>query len=400
MKWPLTRFENIIAETRNGLYKHGDFYGRGTRILKMFNLLDGGLNLERIDQVELDADEAKAFALERGDILMNRVNTPELVGKCAVIPDGFGVAVFESKNIRIRVRRELAEPAFIARYLSSPTGRPSLTQGMKHAIGMATLNGTDLRSCMVPVPPLTEQQRIVELLEQADALRRQRAEADTLAARILPALFRKMFGDPTRNISGWPTENLLKICSPRQWPTISSRELLESGFPVYGANGRIGFYDSFNHEKPTVLITCRGATCGTINVCESKSYVTGNAMSLDEPDESKTTNEFLEWFLRVRGLCDTITGAAQPQITRANLAVVEVPTPPPALVEAFTDKARAVRRIEAEQTASRTNIETLFQTMLHRAFTGELTARWREAHLKELLADMEQQARHLRGQPA
>ncbi len=247
----------------------------------------------------------------------------------------------------------------------------------------------------IPVPAPREQRCIVELLGQADALRRQRAEADAHAARILPAFFRKMFGDPTRNASGWPTENLLTICSPRQWPTISSRELLESGFPVYGANGRIGFYDSFNHEKPTVLITCRGATCGTINVCEPKSYVTGNAMSLDDPDESKITNEFLEWFLRVRGLRDTITGAAQPQITRANLAVVEVPTPPKPLVNTFTDKARAVRRIEAEQAASRTNIETLFQTMLHRAFTGELTARWREAHMKELVAEMEQQAKAL-----
>jgi len=247
----------------------------------------------------------------------------------------------------------------------------------------------------LPLPPLSEQRRIVELLEQADALRRRRADADSLGTRIVPALFRKMFGEPIRNANGWPTENLLRICSPRQWPTISSRELLESGFPVYGANGRIGFYDSFNHEKATVLITCRGASCGTINVCEPKSYVTGNAMSLDDPDESKITNEFLEWFLRVRGLSDTITGAAQPQITRANLAVVEVLTPPKPLVDTFTDKARAVRRVETEQAASGTNIETLFQTMLYRAFTGELTAGWREAHMKELLSEMEQQARHL-----
>ena len=76
--------------------------------------------------------------------------------------------------------------------------------------------------------------------------------------------------------------NLIDICRPKQWPTIPKNEMLVAGYPVYGANGKIGFYSDFNHLEPTILITCRGATCGTINVCEPKSYVTGNAMALDE----------------------------------------------------------------------------------------------------------------------
>ena len=84
----------------------------------------------------------------------------------------------------------------------------------------------------------------------------------------------------------WPKIPLSKVCRPKQWQTISQDKLLTEGFPVYGANGKIGFYSEYNHEYPTILITCRGATCGSINICEPKSYVTGNAMSLDDLDQS------------------------------------------------------------------------------------------------------------------
>lgn len=235
---------------------------------------------------------------------------------------------------------------------------------------------------------LREQARIEELLDQADALRRQRAEADAKLASLLPVLFRHHFGDPLRNDRGWSTELLTKICEPRQWPTISQKDLTESGFTVYGANGPIGLYSDYNHEEPTVLITCRGATCGTINVSPPKCYVTGNAMALDNPDPERTTNEFLEIYLQTRGLSDTITGAAQPQITRANLAVVNVFTPPMPLVERFSAQVRDTKQVQAHAAASAVKLETLFQTLLHRAFTGELTARWREAHLREGVQEM------------
>jgi len=55
-----------------------------------------------------------------GDILLNRVNTPELVGKCAVITNQIGKAVFESKNIRVRVDQQRALPDYVAAYINSP----------------------------------------------------------------------------------------------------------------------------------------------------------------------------------------------------------------------------------------------------------------------------------------
>jgi type I restriction enzyme S subunit len=155
--WPRVRLETVIAETRNGLYKHADFFGRGTQILKMFNILEGRLNLERVDRVELTAEELGDYGLESGDILVNRVNTPELVGKCAVIPVELGAAVFESKNIRVRLKSNEAEPNYVAHFLNTSFGHGTLCQGVKHAIGMATINNSDLRNCQLPLPPIEMQ---------------------------------------------------------------------------------------------------------------------------------------------------------------------------------------------------------------------------------------------------
>ena len=155
--WPRVRLETVIADTRNGLYKHADFYGRGTQILKMFNILEGRLNLSRVDRVELDADELAAYRLEPGDILVNRVNTPELVGKCAVIPAELGEAVFESKNIRLHLKSDVADSNYVAHFLNTSFGHATLCQGVKHAIGMATINNSDVRNCQLPLPPITRQ---------------------------------------------------------------------------------------------------------------------------------------------------------------------------------------------------------------------------------------------------
>ena len=60
---------------------------------------------------------------------------------------------------------------------------------------------------------------------------------------------------------------ILEVCEVYQPKTISKKELKVDGkYKVYGANGVIGFFDKFNHEETEVLLTCRGATCGTVNV--------------------------------------------------------------------------------------------------------------------------------------
>ncbi len=115
------------------------------------------------------------------------------------------------------------------------------------------------------------------------------------------------------------TIQLGEVCRPRQWPTIPSKQLTENGFVVYGANGHIGYYHEFNHEKPTIAITCRGASCGNVHLTPPRTYITGNAMCLDDVDEKKYNIEFLVYFLQYCGFSKVITGSAQHQIIREDL---------------------------------------------------------------------------------
>ncbi|TLV01344.1 restriction endonuclease subunit S [Dyadobacter luticola] len=140
--------------------------------------------------------------------------------------------------------------------------------------------------------------------------------------------------------------NLFDITTPKQWKTISSGDFDVKGkYSVYGANGIIGKTNSYNHEEETILITCRGATCGSVNLSEPYSYVNGNAMALDKVDESKVTTKYLYHFLKQYNFQNVITGSAQPQITRESLRKVEVPLPDLETqnkIGAILDKAKAI----------------------------------------------------------
>ena len=182
----------------------------------------------------------------------------------------------------------------------------------------------------------------------------------------------------------WPLVKITEICHPKQWPTISKAEMLPSGYPVFGANGQIGYYSKFNHEQPTILITCRGATCGSINVCEPKSYVTGNAMALDALDKAKADLRFVTRALESADFSTVITGVAQPQITRQTLSRLQIPLPPLAeqkRIAAILDAADALRAKRRETLAQ---LDTLLQSTFLDMFGDPETREWPMATVEEV----------------
>ena len=117
---------------------------------------------------------------------------------------------------------------------------------------------------------------------------------------------------------------LNSICSLKQWKTIPTKELKSEGYPVYGANGIIGYSDKYNHDIPTIMICCRGATCGSINISNGKCYINGNAMALDNLSKDFDI-DFVTYYLKNYDFSSIITGAAQPQITQIGLDKVVIP---------------------------------------------------------------------------
>ena len=117
--------------------------------------------------------------------------------------------------------------------------------------------------------------------------------------------------------------SLCEICTPKQWPTLTLKQLSGKGFPVYGANGIIGYHDIYNHEQATVMIGCRG-TCGQVTISEEKAYINGNAMCLDNLSDSYD-KKFILYYLQNYDFSEIITGSSQPQITRESLKKVLIP---------------------------------------------------------------------------
>ena len=111
---------------------------------------------------------------------------------------------------------------------------------------------------------------------------------------------------------------LSDICNPKQWKTIPTSDLLDEGYPVYGANGIIGYYGEYNHENPVVTVTCRGATCGSLNITVPNAYITGNAMCLDDV-RGDIEIDYLYYCLKNYDFNNVISGSAQPQITRQGM---------------------------------------------------------------------------------
>jgi type I restriction enzyme, S subunit len=188
---------------------------------------------------------------------------------------------------------------------------------------------------------------------------------------------------------GWVTKTLAETCEMYQPRTISTKELIPNGtYPVFGANGLIGRYDKFNHEEPQLLVTCRGATCGSVNISEPKSWITGNAMVV-RPKNGLIEMRFLEYLFRGGiDISKAITGAAQPQITRTNLEPLKLTYPTcleeqqrivSILDEAFAGLASA----QAHAARNLQNARALFESHLQAVFTQRGEG-WVEKRLKEV----------------
>jgi type I restriction enzyme, S subunit len=175
--------------------------------------------------------------------------------------------------------------------------------------------------------------------------------------------------------AGWVTTTLAESCEMYQPKTISGKDMVPDGaYPVFGANGIIGRYDKYNHEEPQLLITCRGATCGSVNVSEPFSWITGNAMVV-RAKKSDIDMRFLEYLFRGGlDISKAITGAAQPQITRTNLAPLQIcypaSLPEQHRIVALLDEAFAgIATAKANAEKNLQNARALFESHLQSVFT-------------------------------
>lgn len=126
----------------------------------------------------------------------------------------------------------------------------------------------------------------------------------------------------------WAVSKISQINSLQYGKNLPTKKLTNTGYPVFGANGQIGFYTEYHFEEPQVLITCRGATCGTINISLPKSFITNNSITVIPKKNELYSKKFLEYALIAVDTSKVISGSAQPQITLTNLDKIMLPVPP------------------------------------------------------------------------
>ena len=126
----------------------------------------------------------------------------------------------------------------------------------------------------------------------------------------------------------WETKKLGEVCGIVYGKGLPVKELKPSGFPVFGANGIIGFNDKYLFEEPQVLISCRGAASGKINLSPPKCYVTNNSLVLDIKEKNKLDKTYLFYALNIAKKIKLVTGTAQPQVTINNAVDLDICYPP------------------------------------------------------------------------
>ena len=186
----------------------------------------------------------------------------------------------------------------------------------------------------------------------------------------------------------WTYKKLGEVCDIYQPQTISTEMLVPDGeYLVYGANGVIGRYDKYNHTESEVLLTCRGATCGSINVSAPYSWINGNAMVIHPIDDSVfCSRSFLVYLMKSIDYSLVITGAAQPQITRQKLSPVKIAIPPIETQSRIVSELDLLQSIIDKQKAQLRELDNLAQAVFYYMFGDpvENEKGWDKKMIKEI----------------
>lgn len=163
----LGTFEDVLDYgPQNGIYKSASSYGpEGTPIVRIDSFRGGPSDLTRgLLRVSLGKGEVDRYGLSSGDVLINRVNTPELVGKSTVVGRLAESTVFESNMMRCKLRTDRAVPAFVETWLGGPLVKAHFRMRAKSAVSQASINGSDVRSCPFPKLDVPGQLQFLERL--------------------------------------------------------------------------------------------------------------------------------------------------------------------------------------------------------------------------------------------
>jgi len=232
--WTWTRIGDICDLIQYGTSEKAGDDPTGIPTLRMGNIQEGKLIFEKLKFMRKDYSEMNKFFLRDGDLLFNRTNSAELVGKTAVYKNYPNKSIFASYLIRLGVDRDFYDPDFLSYFINSSYGRKYIAAVVSQQVGQANVNGTKLASMTIPLPPIEEQKEIVEYVEHS------RSASEDSEANI----------EKIRNHTAYLRQSILKSAfegklvpqNPNDEPASLLLERIKAG------RTRIG---SIKHKRPT-----------------------------------------------------------------------------------------------------------------------------------------------------
>ena len=301
--------EHALAEYldfKNGLNPDVKRIGRGLPFISVMDILaDGTINYDSIrGKVEATEREIENFSVEKGDILFQRSSeTLEDVGRANVYMDN-RTAVYGGFVIRGRKIGDY-NPLFFKYLLSTPLARKRTCRmgaGAQHFnIGQDGLSKISL--CF---PLMEEQNKIARLLSLID----ERIATQNKIIDKLQSLIKGIAQNVARNNK--PNIRLSE-CLECSSSTLQESDVCKNGtYPVYGANGIVGYLDNYNTEKEAVYIIKDGSGVGTVSYVTGKCSATGTLNTLQAKEGYSL--QYLYYMLKVFNFEPYKTGMAIPHI--------------------------------------------------------------------------------------
>ena len=396
--WQSVQLEEIALDEK-GAFVNGPFgsdlltselVSQGVPVIYIRDIREGVYR--RVSNVFITpkkAKELKFCQIEPGDILVAKVGDPP--GVAAVYPKGMPTGIVTQDVIKIRVNPKLIVPEYLVYFFNSQKGfearKPIIVETTRARFGL-----TQFKEIYIPLPPIAEQKRIAAIAQKCDRLRRTRRYTQQLSDSYLQSVFLQMFGDPLTNSKGWNLSTigeLVKVGTGGT-PDRNRAEFYGGSIPwvkTGEVNGNV-IYRTEEHltQEGLKSSNCKLFPIGTIIVAmygqgltRGRSAKLGIEATTNQAcaailPNSKLSTDYLWSYLKVsyENLRDLGRGGNQPNLNLDLVKSFKVPLPPLPLQEKFAQIVQRFERLRVQQREADRQAEHLFQTILHRAFRGEL----------------------------
>jgi len=315
--WRWVRLGEVINQSQTG-FACGERDSNGIVQLRMNNVdTRGNFVWNEFLRVPADQDKISKYRLSKGDILFNNTNSTELVGKSALFQGHTETVVYSNHFTRLRVNQDQLEPSYLASWLVLQWTDKVFENLCNRWIGQSAVKNGKLLSLQIPLPPLPEQKRIAEILnEQTEAIEKARkaTEAQLEAAKSLPAVYLgAVFNSP--EVRQWPKKKFEEVAILQRGYDLPSQNQILGKFPIMTSSGISGYHNECKGTPPGV-ITGRSGSIGKVYFVEEDYWPHNTALYVKDfkDNEPKYIFYLLQW-LDLKTIC---SGSGVPTLDRGS----------------------------------------------------------------------------------